>query len=54
MTENNFGTVVSSPLGQAALQKAGDVAPQLIMDITRERLRRSITEKLQTEQKTSR
>jgi len=54
VTENNFGTVVSSPLGQAALQKAGDVAPQLIMDITRERLRRSITEKLQTEQKTSR
>jgi hypothetical protein len=54
VTENNFGETVSSPLGKAALQKAGDAAPMLIMDITRERLRRSITEKLQNEQKAPR
>ncbi len=54
VTEKNFGDTVSNPLGKAALQKAGQVAPQLIMDLAREKLRRSITEKLQTENQTSR
>ncbi len=46
ITEKNFNDKVSQPLGRLALQKATTDGMDLIMDLARERLRKSVTEKL--------
>jgi hypothetical protein len=46
ITEKNFNDKVSQPLGRLALQKVSTDGMDLIMDLARERLRKSVTEKL--------
>jgi hypothetical protein len=46
ITERNFAEKVSRPMGTQAVQAAAVRQPELIMDLARERLRRSVTEKL--------
>ncbi len=46
ITERNFAEKVSRPLGAQALQTAAQRQPELLMDLARERVRRSVTEKL--------
>ena len=46
ITERNFDERVSRPMGARAVQSAVQKQPELILDLTRERLRRSVTEKL--------
>ena len=46
ITDHNFDDKVSKPMGKLALQSAVEQQPELLMDLARERLRKSITEKL--------
>ena len=46
ITERNFDEKVSRPMGTQAVQAAAVRQPELLMDLARERLRRSVTEKL--------
>jgi hypothetical protein len=46
ITERNFDEKVSRPMGTQAVQTAVQQQPQLMLDLARERLRRSVTEKL--------
>ncbi len=46
ITERNFDEKVSQPMGTQAVQTAVQQQPQLLLDLARERLRRSVTEKL--------
>jgi hypothetical protein len=46
ITERNFDEKVSRPMGAQAVQAAAQQQPQLMLDLARERLRRSVTEKL--------
>lgn len=46
ITERNFDEKVSRPMGTQAVQTAVQQQPQLLLDLARERLRRSVTEKL--------
>jgi hypothetical protein len=46
ITERNFDEKVSRPMGAQAVQAAVQQQPQLMLDLARERLRRSVTEKL--------
>jgi hypothetical protein len=46
ITERNFDEKVSRPMGAQAVQTAVQQQPQLMLDLARERLRRSVTEKL--------
>jgi hypothetical protein len=46
ITERNFAEKVSRPLGAQAMQTAARQQPELLLDLARERLRRSVTEKL--------
>jgi len=46
VTERNFDEKVSRPMGTQAVQTAAVRQPELLMDLARERLRRSVTEKL--------
>jgi len=46
ITERDFDAKVSRPMGAQALQTAAARQPELLMDLARERLRRSVTEKL--------
>ncbi len=46
ITDRNFDDKVSSPMGKLALQTAVEQQPELLMDLARERLRKSVTEKL--------
>ena len=46
ITERNFAEKVSRPMGAQAVQAAAARQPELLMDLARERLRRSVTEKL--------
>lgn len=46
ITDHNFDDKVSKPMGKLALQSAVEQRPELLMDLARERLRKSITEKL--------
>jgi len=46
ITERNFDEKVSRPMGAQALQTAARQQPELLLDLARERLRRSVTEKL--------
>jgi hypothetical protein len=46
ITERDFDAKVSRPMGAQALQTAVQRQPELMLDLARERLRRSVTEKL--------
>ena len=46
ITERNFDEKVSRPMGTQAVQTAVQQQPQLMLDLARERLRKSVTEKL--------
>lgn len=46
ITERNFDEKVSRPMGTQAVQTAVQQQPELLLDLARERLRRSVTEKL--------
>jgi hypothetical protein len=46
ITERNFAEKVSRPMGAQAMQTAARQQPELLLDLARERLRRSVTEKL--------
>lgn len=46
ITDRNFDEKVSRPMGTQAVQAAAVRQPELLMDLARERLRRSVTEKL--------
>lgn len=46
VTERDFDEKVSRPMGAQALQTAARKQPELILDLARERVRRSVTEKL--------
>jgi hypothetical protein len=46
ITERNFDEKVSRPMGTQAVQTAAVRQPELLMDLARERVRRSVTEKL--------
>lgn len=46
ITERNFDEKVSRPMGAQAMQTAAQRQPELLLDLARERLRRSVTEKL--------
>lgn len=46
ITERNFAEKVSRPMGAQAMQTAARRQPELLLDLARERLRRSVTEKL--------
>lgn len=46
ITEKNYQTMVSLPLGAKVLTKAATLAPRLMMDITNRNIRQSITEKI--------
>jgi hypothetical protein len=46
ITERNFAEKVSRPMGAQALQNAAQRQPELLLDLARERVRKSITEKL--------
>ena len=46
ITDRNFNEKVSGPMGQQALQNVIERQPELIMDLAREKLRKSVTEKL--------
>lgn len=46
ITERNFDDKVSRPMGTQAVQTAVQRQPELLLDLARERLRRSVTEKL--------
>lgn len=46
ITERNFDEKVSRPMGTQALQTVAQRQPELVLDLARERLRRSVTEKL--------
>lgn len=46
ITEKNYQTIVSIPLGAKVLTKAVTLAPRLMMDITNRNIRQSITEKI--------
>jgi hypothetical protein len=49
ITERNFDEKVSRPMGAQAVQTAAQKQPELLLDLARERVRRSVTEKLLTE-----
>ena len=46
ITERNFDEKVSRPMGTQAVQTAVQKQPELLLDLARERLRKSVTEKL--------
>jgi hypothetical protein len=46
ITERNFDDKVSRPMGTQAVQTAVQQQPELLLDLARERLRKSVTEKL--------
>ena len=46
ITDRNFDDKVSKPMGKLALQTAVEQQPELLMDLARERLRKSVTETL--------
>jgi hypothetical protein len=46
ITERNFDEKVSRPMGTQAVQMAVQQQPEFLLDLARERLRRSVTEKL--------
>jgi hypothetical protein len=46
ITDRNFDDKVSSPMGKLALETAVEKQPEVLMDLARERVRRSVTEKL--------
>lgn len=46
ITERNFDEKVSRPMGTQAVQTVAQRQPELLLDLARERLRRSVTEKL--------
>ena len=46
ITERNFDEKVSRPMGTQAVQAAVQQQPELMLDLARERLRQSVTEKL--------
>ena len=46
ITERNFDEKVSRPMGTQAVQAAVQQQPELMLDLARERLRKSVTEKL--------
>jgi hypothetical protein len=46
ITERNFDEKVSRPMGTQAMQTAAQQQPEFLLDLARERLRRSVTEKL--------
>jgi hypothetical protein len=46
ISERNFDEKVSRPMGTQAVQAAAQQQPELLLDLARERLRRSVTEKL--------
>ena len=46
ITERNFDEKVSRPMGTQAVQAAVIKQPELLMDLARQRLRKSVTEKL--------
>ena len=46
ITERNFDEKVSRPMGTQAVQSAVQQQPELLLDLARERLRKSVTEKL--------
>jgi len=46
ITEHNFDEKVSRPMGTQAVQTAVRKQPELLMDLARQRLRKSVTEKL--------
>jgi hypothetical protein len=46
ITERNFDEKVSRPMGTQAVQTAVQQQPELLLDLARERLRKSVTEKL--------
>ena len=46
ITEKNYESVVSFPLGAKVLTKAATLAPRLMMDISNRKIRQSITEKI--------
>jgi hypothetical protein len=46
ITERNFDEKVSRPMGTQAMQTAVQQQPELLLDLARERVRRSVTEKL--------
>lgn len=49
ITERNFDEKVSRPMGTQAVQTAAQKQPEFLLDLARERVRRSVTEKLLTE-----
>ncbi len=49
ITERNFDEKVSRPMGAQAVQTAAQKQPELLLDLARERVRRSVTEKLLNE-----
>jgi len=49
ITELNFDEKVSRPMGTQAVQNAVQQQPELLLDLARERLRKSVTEKLRGE-----
>jgi hypothetical protein len=51
ITDKNLMESLTAPLGQKALTQAAVIAPDLMMDITDRKLRRSITEKILREAK---
>lgn len=51
ITDKNLVESLTAPLGQKALAQAAAIAPDLMMDITDRKLRRSITEKILREAK---
>ncbi len=46
ITERNFDEKVSRPMGAKAVQTAAQRQPELLLDLARERVRKSVTEKL--------
>ncbi len=46
ITERNFDEKVSRPMGTKAVQTAAQRQPELLLDLARERVRKSVTEKL--------
>jgi hypothetical protein len=46
ITERNFDEKVSRPMGTQAVRTAAERQPELLLDLARERVRRSVTEKL--------
>ena len=46
ITERNFDEKVSRPMGTQALKSAAQLQPELLLDLARERVRKSVTEKL--------